>query len=361
MISYLIEITQFVRIKSLSVDQRTKSENANAMKSCLGRLGEMKVILEKMRPMERKMRYQIDKILAIAASSGAFANVHETKAEEEEGEEVDALVESDPLAFRPNPESLMGKDDSDDDNDSEGDDDSDDGSDSEVDDEDDEELRAAKATLKLSRSKARGKNEYDSDNDTQIYQAPRITATPFVEKEKASKKEERILKRQQNRMQKSELLSTLKSTYGDAPDEDDFGGGATIGSQRETAKRFAERETEKINFEEDAFIRLTTSRKEKKLKNKIMRDETSNLNSIADLGNLTAGVSMAFGEDKKGDDDFDIKVGGHAPSRHVNGKRRREGKSDQKRRSAAPKNSFQKALYGVDGGGGGGKQKKSKR
>ena len=351
MLSYLIDLTQFVRIKSLPVDQRQKSQTAKEMKSCLERLGEMKVILDKMRPMERKMRYQIDKVLAISASSGAFASVNETKAEDEVTEEVDALVESDPLAFRPNPDSLMDKDDSDSDDDGN----SSDGSDSEV---DDDELRAAKATLRLSRSKDKGKSELDSDMESQVYKAPRLSATPFVEREKASKKEERILKRQQNRMQKSELLSTLKASYGDAPDEDDFGGGATIGTQRETAKRLAEREAEKTRFEEDGFIRLTASRKEKKLKNKIMREETSNLNSIADLGNLTAGVSIAFGEEKKGDKDFDIKVGGHGPSRHVNGKRRREGKSDQKQRSAMPKNSFQKALYGVGGGGG---KKKSKR
>ncbi len=406
------------------------------LKRCLDRLNEMKVIIEKIRPMEKKMRYQIDKLLTISSSSSTFAlggqeeksgdNDDDEDSEDDRvkkvnnGEKIVEMEESDPLAFRPNLDDFGNENDDDDDdddvdseigsdeeenadeddfncNDSNGSNVSDDiVQESSEDEEDDEEILAAKAALNAGRSSSKKKpsssssskskitfnssidsddesnnedlqnfNKVNNNNNNNIYKAPRLAAVPFAEKEKQQVKEERKLQKQRERMRKSELLSTLKATYGDMPEEDDYGGGASIGKQRESARRLAEREMEKEKFEEGAFVRLTTSRKDKKLRKKIMREEVSNLHSIADIGNLTAGVSIAFG-DKKGSHSGDfsddnngdeiIKVDGsrssHPGSRHANGKRRRVSESSKSRRRNEPKNAYQRALFGMDGGSG---------
>ena len=375
MISYMIDLTQLLRLKS------AKSPNKEEIEACLGRLREMKITLEKIRPLEKKMRYQIDKLLALSASSSAFAaaNLNASSVDKEDGGDNDngAVESSDPLAFRPNPDSMLGKDEDDAMSDNEivndSNDESLDSMDDSSDGEDDDELRAAKEALNAGRSKRRNKNDDDDEDDVKgqgVYRAPRLAAVPFVEHEKKSDKEERILKRKQDRLRKSEFLSTLKATFGDAPEEDDFDGGAAVGKQRESARRFAEKLEEKTRHEEDTMMRLTTSRKEKMMRNKMMREEVSNLNSIVDLGNISAGVSAAFGGGKRGKGREElIEVEGRGSSRHSNGKRRRDGdefggtssNNGKVKKRASAKNSFQKALYGMEGGSGKKKKKSGRR
>jgi hypothetical protein len=379
MLSYMIDLTLLLKLKAC------KNKDTKQIEECLGRLREMKIVLEKVRPLEKKMRYQLDKLLALSASSSDFAAAaNNSPTIVESAGDVDGGgggESSDPLAFRPNPESMLGKDDHEGDDDASSSDnemvkDSDDNSGSSDDEEDDEELMAARAALNAGRSK---KKSYNQDNDdevesTGVYRAPRLATTHFMEKEKQADKEERMLKKQRDRMRKSEVLSTLKATFGDAPEEDDFSGGAALGKQREASRRFNERMEEKEKYEEDTMIRITDSRKEKKLRKKIMREEHSNLNSIADLDDIAAGVTAAFGGEKKGkgsrgEDPFQSEDG--QSSRLFNGKRRREdggdnsgGRKEEEERRPNPKNSFQKALYGMEGGakrGGAGKKKKGGR
>jgi Cobalamin biosynthesis protein CobT (nicotinate-mononucleotide:5, 6-dimethylbenzimidazole phosphoribosyltransferase) len=379
LLSYLIDLTQYVKFNL------SKDKDEAKLESCMKRLREMKIILEKIRPLEKKMRYQIDKLLALSASSSDFASGSLNDVTEDDETDLTGK-NTDPLAFRPNPESLLEKDDdiedvhglrndkfvSDEDTNS---DDSDGTSSSSEGDEDDEELMAAKAALNAGRSKSKSGNDSSDDESEDekaqgVYRAPRLAATPFVEKEKQAEREERILKRQRDRMRKSEFLSTLKATFGDAPEEDDLDGGAVLGKQRERARRFAEQLKEKTNYEEDAMVRLTTSRKEKKLRQKIMRDEVSNLNAIADLGNIAAGVTAAFGGESKKERREQFRDEKMSSSRHANGKRRRDAEefgdhvsSNNKRekKRANPKNSFQKALFGMDGGSSRKKKKGGKK
>jgi hypothetical protein len=393
LLSYMIDLTKLLQYQSSSSSSSTNDEERNA---CLQRLNEMKVLIEKVKPLEKKMRYQIDRLLTISSSSSSFALVAEEEKTpvdgddnnddnieggEKGGQEKDMvqMEESDPLAFRP---SLDGFGHDDDDHDhkfdnNDGLEDDDDGS-------DDEEILAAKASLRAGRNYKRNSktsNIYDGnegdenfENNDGIYRAPRLSAVPFAEKEEQKMKQDRILKKQRQRMKQSELLSTLKATYGDMPEEEDIGGGASLGKQREAARRLVEQEAEKTKFEEDAFVRLTASRKEKKTRNRIMREEVSNLHSIADIGNVTAGISMAFGKDGGGmghySDDEVIKVtrggGGDKSSRYDNGKRRRTdeyeeggGNGRKSKHKKDPKNSFQRTLFGMDGSGG--KKKKKSR
>lgn len=351
LLSYMIDLTQLLRLKSSE-----SNENKTQIEECLGRLREMKIILERVRPLEKKMRYQLDKLLSMAASSSTFS----AAADSNLSTGNDNPVSSDPLAFRPNPKSMLGKDDDGQDNNSSSDDqmlsNSEDGS---SDEEEDEELMAARKAISNGRSKKKNSNVDGSNVESAgLYRAPRLAAVPFAEKEKQAEKEERMLKKQRDRMRKSEVLSTLKAAYGDTPEEEDFTGGAALGKQREASRRFNEKMEEKMRYEEDAMVRLTVSRKDKKMRNKILREEHSNLNSIADLGDLSAGVTAAFGGEKRGKSSRgSFQEEEMSSGRHINGKRRREEGNNGEQKHANPKNSFQKALYGM---GGNGKKKKGR-
>lgn len=316
LLSYLIDLTLFIKLKSTEM-----ADNDQQMAQCLNRLLESKIALEKIRPLEKKMRYQLNKLLTTTVNPNTISDIN------------DALTaEDDPLSHRPDIDAMLDKEYEDDGVSANDNDDDDASSNSNDSSSVSDSLAAAKVTSKEG-----------------IYKAPRLSATPFMEdKEKQAYKEERIAKRQKERMRKSELLSALKYTYGDAPEEDDFDGGARIGKQRESTQRFMVREEERNKFEEDAMVRLTVSRKDKKMRNKLMRDEISNLNSITDLGNLTTGVSDGFGSIKIQNED-------RSASRHANGKRKRDSdlmkdstKKSSGGRKATPKNAFQKALYGME-------------
>jgi len=106
-------------------------------------------------------------------------------------------------------------------------------------------------------------------------------------------------------MRKSELLQTLRSSLGETPEEEDIDGGARVGSNSTSrARALADKEAERIAYEEDAMVRLTITRKEKKERNRILHEEKSNLRALSDLGNLTTGIS-AFMESSSNFNDED--------------------------------------------------------
>ena len=142
MISYLIDLTVLLRSRlnyatttssSSDIDDSNNncnnndSEEGEEMKQCINRLHEMRTTLTKIRPLEKKLRYQIDKLLALSTlGSGTFAAVR--KEEEDEKEEIggekkreesdwnnkeggldDGVVNngSDPLSFKPDLQGMM--------------------------------------------------------------------------------------------------------------------------------------------------------------------------------------------------------------------------------------------------------------
>jgi U3 small nucleolar ribonucleoprotein protein LCP5 len=340
--SYLIDLTIYVRNRSNgAVDGKN-----------LKRLKEMKVVIDKMRGLDKKLRYQIDKLMAAANTASSYAIGGDNAPE-------------DPLLYRPDISALE------DFSDGEGfgvgsSDDEDNVDDSENEDsEEDDDLAAARATLSMAKSSKNKKKSSEDENDDGIYKAPRQTSVPYTfdQEQKQKEKEKRNLKR----MRATELAQTLRSQYGEAPDQEDMHGGGDFGKQREAARRFAEREAEKTRYEENTMTRFTVTRKEKKERNKIMRMESSNLTAVTDLGNLVRETS-AFGRtDDHGDEDMPEAYqerGSGGKKRYDNGKRRREPENidgmSRRRSSKAPKakNSFQAALYA---GGGSKKSKKASR
>lgn len=350
-LSYLAELANLMRLKV-----KGKTNEHRHVKSCLSRLNEMKLLLEKIRPMEKKMRYQLDKLLSAASSnSSSFAA----------GNNNNNNNMNDPLSFRPNPETLLSKGEE---SDNQGDEKDDSDQDNEShDEEDDEELKAAKAVL--SKGKKTKPSKTDNNNDDEItasgvYKAPRMASVPFIENQ--TDKQTKQLQKQKQRMKTSEFLQTIQAQYGDKPEEDDAG--ATLGKQREAARRLAQRDAERVQYEEEAFVRLAPSRRDKKERNRIMREEVSNLNAIADIGNLAAGVSMAFDNENENDNDpMDHNDSSMLPTRYSNGKRRKDTTLDgmdnandhsRSRKRMGGKNSFQRTLYGHSSSK---KKKRSKR
>jgi hypothetical protein len=279
LLTYLIDLTYNVRERVL---KKHNDEN-------LRRLIETRTVLDKTRPLEKKMRYQIDKLLAATTTSFAAGGTNE-----------------DPLTYRPDPTALDGGIDYSDDSDSDSDDGSQDGGDSDMDD-----LEAAKATLATARQRK---------DDDGVYRAPRLASMPYpMEDDGGAEK----AKRRNQRLRQSELAQTLRSEYGDAPEQADVHGGSDYGNQREVARRMAEREAKKISIEEDNTIRLATSRKETKERRGLMREESSNLAAIADLGSLVHGVRSAFQHEIDDADNHDGGMVDVGEGRQFGGKRKR--------------------------------------
>jgi hypothetical protein len=327
LLSYLIDLTVYLR-EQLSNKKPSLTGNNN-----WNRLTEMKTALDKLRGLDKKLRYQIDKLLAAGTSAKSFAAGSE-----------------DPLQFRPNADALETagtnqSDSSGDDSEGEGGGDSDDGDNEDI----DADLAAARLTMTMAKDRRKATEE-EQANDDGVYRPPRLAAVPYAH-DQVDKEIEKD-KRQRRRMRASEVAQTLRSQYGEAPETEDAHGGSELGKQREAARRMAERDAERTRFEEETMIRMTDLRKDKKERNRLMRAETSNLAAIADLGNIVRDTDE-FG-------DTDRRRGRHEkdPSmseRHSNGKRRREildrdGKPMQqegggRKKNAHNKNDLQAALY----------------
>jgi U3 small nucleolar ribonucleoprotein protein LCP5 len=337
LLSYLIDLS--LHLRNVLLGREVDEEN-------LRRLIEMRTVLDKLRNLDKRLRYQIDKLLAFQSNASSFAT-------------AGVSVQEDPLQFRPSVEAMEenGDNDSSSDDESsvpEGTMDLDKASD------DDDDLAAARQTLKLAKKDPKKAAVEESD----VYRAPRIASTPYTY-DKEDREAERE-KRQRRRMRASELAQALRSQYGDAPEQQDIHGGTELGKQREASRRMEEREAEKTRFEEDQMVRLTTTRKEKKEKIRLQRAEHSNLSAIAGLGNLMR--DAAFGDDDNEDDRDDrrqVDDGVITSGRHSSGKRKRQvvdkdGRASQvskgKSRSIQSRNSLQAALF--ESGSGGGKKKK---
>ncbi|KAL7477226.1 hypothetical protein ACHAW6_003047 [Cyclotella cf. meneghiniana] len=361
MISYLVDLTLLLRCR-LRAHRRnasgTRDEADNDMdrrsdetsQQCVQRLLEMKAAMEKMRPLEKRMRYQIDKLLALstlgARTFAAVGREQEEKKDNDDDDEVPGHVneqfdESDPLSFKPDLQGMMSMFEDTENNVPAG------GSEDDSEDEnnDDDEFNSSTPDVMLEKD----------DNQPGVYQPPRLQAMPFEMNEHKHEKEERLRKKQRDRMQRSELAEVVRAQFTDAPEEEDIRGGALLGQQCEISKRLAQREADVAEFEEAHMIRLTMGKKEKKERKRIMREEMSNLGAIADLGNVVAGVDDAFGDGSRSGRSRGGSKGGNAAF-VTKGMRKRKvevldhemGAQGQRGggRSKGTSNSFQKALYG---------------
>lgn len=307
LLSYLIDLTFWLRCQL--ADEPVPAE-------CLHRLIEMRTILDKIRVLDKKLRYQIDKLLTSS----------------QQDNEALAQGGDDPLLYRPR---VVADDDDDDDDDgssSDGSTESDHRASDSEDEDLDGDLASARLTLALAKErKLQKKGEQQQEGDG-IYHAPRHAAVPYTLE---TSKEARRQNRRLLQLQASEVAESIRHQYSETPEQEDSHGAALIGKQRASSRRMAAQEAQRTSFEEDNMIRLTVSRKEKKDRKKMLREETSNLHAISDLGNLVNEASLSRGSGKKSRD--------YVPSESA-----RKTSSKKSRISSGPKNSLTAALQGKE-------------
>lgn len=342
LLSYLIDLTMLLKLRmENNADDDSDSEDGSddedndATEQCIERLRTMKTAIEKMRPLEKRMRYQIDKLLALSTlGAETFAGREKTEESLKSTVSIDDTGKKgdDPLSFKPDLKGMMkmfevddGGDGEQDDGDGEG---SDDADESDVEEEDD--TNRPSVSLEKEESK--------------VYQPPRLQSTPFEETRPDDRRSDRRLN---DRLANSELTEAIRAQYTDAPEEEDARGGAMLGRQSEAARRIAARDADIKEFEETQMIRLTMSRDEKKKRRKMMRGELSNLGSIAGLGNIVGSVEDSFGERNRGNEDegSNHKVKGMR-KRRVESLERRDSKKRGSKKKKGSMNSLQRGLYG---------------
>ncbi|CAM9657907.1 unnamed protein product, partial [Ectocarpus sp. 8 AP-2014] len=151
-----------------------------------GRLVELRTVMEKLRPMDRKLKYQTDKLLRVAASAGAGGSA--------DGEVGGGGGDDDPLSFRPRPEGMARW----------GEDPSTAAEDSGID-------------AKRSSSSAGRGGEADQEG---LYRAPRLASMPYDEDglSTGAARGEKRLERRRDKLRRGEVMETLREEFGEQPE-----------------------------------------------------------------------------------------------------------------------------------------------
>ncbi|XP_075685031.1 neuroguidin isoform X2 [Rhinoderma darwinii] len=205
---------------------RSLKENPGIM-----RLVEIRTVLEKMRPIDQKLKYQIDKLVRAAVTG--------------------SLAENDPLRFKPNPQNLMSK------------------------------LEESDKEGSESNEDESGV-EKKSQNKARKYVPPRLAPVHFDDTE--AEKELRILQRAKKRALSSSVIRELKEQYTDAPEE--------IREGRAYHMMHHDKEDQhRTSYEESMMVRLNMTRKEKARKKRslAMTSQLGSLTHFRDISALTGG------------------------------------------------------------------------
>lgn len=198
LLSYLINLTYIVLRKCSG--EKIESDPS------IDRLIEIRTVLEKIRPIDSKLKYQIDKLVKTAV--------------------VGATSEDDPQSFHANPANLMSKIDNSDEDSSE-----------------------------MSDS-----GEKTKDNKSNIYVPPKLAAVHYEENVTRSdneKKKERARKQFLN----SSVMRELREEYSEAPTE------VTTGNY--VKHSISKHEQEKTEYEENYLTRLPVTKAEKNQRRKL--------------------------------------------------------------------------------------------
>ena len=241
----------------------------------------LRTVMEKMRPLERKLKYQIDKLLKAPGGSGAAGA-------------------ADPLRMRANIADLA-------DSDTDG---AGTGGTGGAGSGRASGQRANLADLADTESEdeeAAGARRDDLEVTPQtlasgVYRAPKQREVTFDGAEDPASRRRAEAARARQRAAKSALMSYIRDEYGDAPEEErNIGEGIY-----ETADGADDEERARRAYEEDRFVRLTETRAQKqRQRNPRLVDELGNLGRLADLASLRGGRGGGDGDADDDDDDDD--------------------------------------------------------
>ncbi|XP_055379297.1 neuroguidin isoform X2 [Condylostylus longicornis] len=239
LLDYLINLTYIVLQKCSG----EKIENDPA----IDRLIEIRIVLEKIiRPIDHKLRYQIDKLVKTAVTG--------------------ATSSSDPITFKPNPNNLISNtevsESSDDDSQSESDENDEDNENGET---------AKKSGGKKSKTKSSGK-----------YVPPKLTAVHYDEETEAERTK-KLMEKSRKRALTSSMLEDLKEEYLDIPTE--------VSSGSRAQQILLKAHKEKQEYEETYLTRLPVTKAEKHMQRKLTTLGTLGDDILGDIKALGASSS----------------------------------------------------------------------
>nr|XP_061821626.1 neuroguidin-like isoform X3 [Nerophis lumbriciformis] len=229
LIFYLQDLTHLISIKT----EGGKIKESNA----LNRLVTVRTVLEKMRPLDHKLKYQIDKLVRTAVTG--------------------SMAENDPLQFRPNPENLMSK-------------------------------------LSESESETEGENK-DSGKKAakpthKKYVPPKISAVHYGGDMTEADRQKAQAERQRRAALRSSVIQELRQQYSDAPEE--------IRERRDfQSERESREELQRKSYEESMMVRLNVTKREKNSMKRGMMSMSGQLSGITRFGDITALTGGEGGQD----------------------------------------------------------------
>lgn len=238
LLNYLINLTYVVLRKcSGQTIERDPS---------IDRLIEIRTVLEKIRPIDYKLRYQIDKLVKTAVTG--------------------ATSSSDPISFKPNPSNMISQI-------------PEQGTESESSDSDDD----------VSNKKSSSK----SDNKSGIYVPPKLTAVHYDGEESKAERDRKLLERARKRALTSSILQDLKEEYLDIPTE--------VSSGSRAQQILSKAQKEKQEYEEAYLTRLPVTKAEKHRQRRLTTLGTlgDELTNFGDLSALQGGMPSSSGGSKK--------------------------------------------------------------
>ncbi|CAG12701.1 unnamed protein product [Tetraodon nigroviridis] len=215
---YLQDLTHLISIKAEG--QKIKDSDA------LNRIVTVRTVLEKMRPIDHKLKYQIDKLVRTAVTG--------------------ALAEDDPLQLRPNPENLISKL-------------------SESEESEAEEQAEKKAAPSGGRK----------------YIPPKIAPVHYDGDMTDADRKKAQAERQRRAALRSSVIQELRQQYSDAPEE--------IREKRDfQTERDSREELHRKNYEESMMVRLSVPKRAKNARKRGVMSMSHQLGAITHFGDITA-------------------------------------------------------------------------
>ncbi|BES88695.1 Sas10/Utp3/C1D family [Nesidiocoris tenuis] len=193
LVYYMAYLTEFMKKKV----QGEKIEESDVV----DKLAEIRVYLERIQPIEKKLKYQIDKMLKVASTGAADKN--------------------DPSQFRANPSSMALEPGDEEDNDEDG-----------------------------------GEEDASNNKRSAVYIPPKLSAVHYDGDESRAERRRKIIERARKRALQSSVMQELKEEYLDVPVEV-----KSTNSLKQMEDKYQER---KRQYEEDNFTRLPVTKSELK-------------------------------------------------------------------------------------------------
>eukprot|EP00347_Sterkiella_histriomuscorum_P015215 403357875 len=282
------------------------------------RLLHIKILLEKLRPLDQKLQYQIDKMLRTAALADASGNI-------EPGEEVSNQITENPLQYRPNLDNLRDLTNMDQDEESDEDnqkpEDSDDGEDEE------------------------------DPSKKQIYKASKMNPVFFDDKKtRKTKRDEEAHKR---KMANSDYVEQIRKEIYDEPEE------VHLGGMLNKKSKFAKEMEQMESLEQEHFKRMSFSKKElkniKQQEKQHFQERLDQFDDLRDIENILGSRSRKDREEIEMDAQMENKqfqknlktyIKSSGPNQFNNKKRdQKAGFKDQKSGFKNQNKTFQKGGF----------------